>query len=134
MAFGTVKIDEKEFNFRSSAATELFYKQVFGEDLLVSLMSCSELADIDMENITEEQAAKLTEQTTDMLKVGFIMAMQAKGTKAKDFQSFTELDYYDWLDTMPRFEPDAVSQIIQIYTSGKATSVIAKKAAAEPNE
>ena len=31
MAFGTVKIDEKEFNFRSSAATELFYKQVFGD-------------------------------------------------------------------------------------------------------
>lgn len=134
MAFGKVKIDEKDFNFRSSAATELFYKQVFGEDLLVSLMNASELADIDTENITEEQAAKLTEQTTDMLKVGFVMAMQAEGAKAVDFQTYTELDYFDWLDTMPRFEPDAVSQIIQIYTDGKATSVKAKKAAAEPKE
>ena len=134
MAVGKIEIGEKTFNFRSSAATELYYKQVFGEDLLVSLMNASELADIDTENITEEQAAKLTEQTTDMLKVGFVMAMQAEGAKAVDFQTYTELDYFDWLDTIPRFEPDAVSQIIQIYTDGKATSVNAKKMVAEPKE
>ena len=124
MAFGKIEIGEKTFNFRSSAATEMLYKQVFKKDLLKSFMAFSALA--DTKEATEENIEEINASTQQVLYLGFIMAMQAEMT-AKEVKNLTYDDYLEWLDGIEEMPEDLVTTIIHTYTAGKATDVEQKK-------
>lgn len=104
----TIKTEERELVLASNAATPIWYRKVFGIDL--------------MKEVTGQDAGVET-----VARLAYIMAETANGRR--DFSELTELSFMEWL---AEFEPfffieNAEKVMGAWYASAKKTSEAKKK-------
>lgn len=108
--FKELKIGAKSISFLSNGVTPLWYKQIFGKDLLQSLTNGSGDMEIASDKIPE---------------LAFVMAKQAEKV------DMSQLNYNSYMDWLENFEPlDLVlnsSEIANVYISDSITAVEPKK-------
>lgn len=116
--FKEITIGDKSFGFLATASTSYRYKQVFHEDLLVSLTD-------------EKQILINTIELSH--KLGFIMNMQAE--KA-DMNKLSYDNFLEWLDQfdMRDMYGSVPDQIIEIYIGNQMSMSIPKKKAEQQKE
>lgn len=112
--FADVKIGEKVVPMLSNAATAIYYKQIFHEDLLVLMNRALKGG---------ESAEGISDITP---KLAYIMSIQAEKSriKEKNFDTFLE-----WLEQFEAMEIElAAAQILNTYTANKKGSSKPKNA------
>jgi hypothetical protein len=141
----TILMGEKEVKFKSSAATNLLYKRVFGEDILLKLAEYSknikemqkanaevkalqadetkpkeEILEAMNNYLNSEVFVKANEFQRDTLpQLAFIMWLEANEPAEKIFSKLNQEQYLFWLMTINQDELlDATSQVIDIWQSG----------------
>ena len=141
----TIQMGEKEVKFKSSAATNLLYKRVFGEDILIKLAEYSknikemqkanaevkamqadesksktEILEAMNEYLNSDVFVKANEFQRDTLpQLAFIMWLEANEPAEKIFSKLNQEQYLFWLMTIDQDELLAVtSQVIDIWQSG----------------
>lgn len=144
----SIVIGEKEIRLKSSAATNILYKKLFHEDILVKLTSYTknlkELQELqkkmsalreDKTKTQEEVLAEMnklmssdaltmaTEFQSDTLpKLAFIMYLEANESIDTIFKKLTEEQYLFWLMTIDQDELLAVvGQVMDIWQAGAKT-------------
>ena len=144
----SIVIGEKEIKLKSSAATNILYKKLFHEDILVKLTSYTknlkELQELQKkmsalrEDKTKTQEEILTEmnklmssgalatatefQSDTLPKLAFIMYLEANESIDTIFKKLTEEQYLFWLMTIDQDELLAVvSQVMDIWQAGAKT-------------
>lgn len=116
--FKEITIGDKTYGFLATASTAYRYKQVFHEDLLVSL--------------TDEKSAII--KTLELShKLGFIMNMQAEKADMNSLSYDKFLDWLDQFDTRDAYGsvPD---EIIDIFIGNQKPMSIPKKKAEQQKE
>lgn len=144
----TIKLNEKEMTFKSSAATNILYKKTFGEDILVKLTAytknlkelknmqakIAELKD-DAEKTSEEKLAVMNEimnseafltsqsfSSNELPKLAYIMYIEANETQATIFDKLNESSYLAWLMEIDQDELLAVTgEVMDIWQAGAKT-------------
>lgn len=141
----TIQMGEKEVKFKSSAATILLYKRVFGEDILLKLAEYSknikemqkanaevkamqadeskskaEILEAMNNYLNSDVFVKANEFQRDTLpQLAFIMWLEANEPAEKIFSKLNQEQYLFWLMTIDQDELlDATSQVIDIWQSG----------------
>ena len=141
----TITIGEREFKFKSSAATNILYKRAFKEDILVKLSeyakSIKELnklkASVDAlknaEGKTEEEIlvelnalmnsdayVKTQDFSSDTLpKLAYIMFLEANENIKTIFTKLNEDYYLEWLMTVDQDELLTVTgEVMDIWQAG----------------
>ena len=141
----TITIGEREFKFKSSAATNILYKRAFKEDILVKLSeyakSIKELnklkASVDAlknaEGKTEEEIlaelnalmnsyayVKTQDFSSDTLpKLAYIMFLEANENIKTIFTKLNEDNYLEWLITVDQDELLTVTgEVMDIWQAG----------------
>ena len=141
----TITIGEREFKFKSSAATNILYKRAFKEDILVKLSeyakSIKELnklkASVDAlknaEGKTEEEIlaelnalmnsdayVKTQNFSSDTLpKLAYIMFLEANENIKTIFTKLNEDNYLEWLMTVDQDELLTVTgEVMDIWQAG----------------
>ena len=141
----TITIGEREFKFKSSAATNILYKRAFKEDILVKLSeyakSIKELnklkASVDAlknaERKTEEEIlaelnslmnsdayVKTQDFSSDTLpKLAYIMFLEANENIKTIFTKLNEDNYLEWLMTVDQDELLTVTgEVMDIWQAG----------------
>lgn len=97
-----VKIGNRSLKLKSSAITKILYKNIFGEDPLVSLKSSEGIESID--TITQ---------------LAFVMQKQAESANWRDLSNVTKEEYYEWLDSFDEddfLNKDNVIALLSAYT------------------
>ena len=144
----TITIGEKEFKFKSSAATNILYKRAFKDDILVKLSeyakSIKELnklkASVDAlknaEGKTEEEIlaelnalmnsdayVKTQDFSSDTLpKLAYIMFLEANENIKTIFTKLNEDNYLEWLMTVDQDELLTVTgEVMDIWQAGTKT-------------
>lgn len=144
----TILLGEKEMKLKSSAATNILYKKVFREDILLKLTEYSKnlkelqkmQAKIDefrkdetkpKEEILSEMNALLNSdvfkassefQSDTLPKLAFIMYVEANVPVDKLMAKLTEEQYLFWLMTIDRDELlGVVGQVMDIWQAGAQT-------------
>ena len=117
MAYGIIKIGEKEVPVRATAATPIRYRQVFHKNLLPYFYGTNGAKD-------EEYAEMVGELT-------YIMARSAEGA---DMTKLSEEDYLQWLEA---FDPldiasaESATSVLNFYSGGAFTHEDVKKSPAQ---
>lgn len=141
----TIQMGEKEVKFKSSAATNLLYKRVFGEDILLKLAEYSknikemQKANAEVKAMQADESKSKTEileamnnylnsdvfvkanefQRDTLPQLAFIMWLEANEPAEKIFSKLNQEQYLFWLMTIDQDELlDATSQVIDIWQSG----------------
>lgn len=141
----TITIGEREFKFKSSAATNILYKRAFKEDILVKLSeyakSIKELnklkASVDAlknaEGKTEEEIlaelnalmnsdayVKTQDFSSDTLpKLAYIMFLEANENIKTIFTKLNEDNYLEWMMTVDQDELLTVTgEVMDIWQAG----------------
>lgn len=141
----TITIGEREFKFKSSAATNILYKRAFKDDILVKLSeyakSIKELnklkASVDAlknaEGKTEEEIlaelnalmnsdayVKTQDFSSDTLpKLAYIMFLEANENIKTIFTKLNEDNYLEWLMTVDQDELLTVTgEVMDIWQAG----------------
>ena len=144
----TITIGEREFKFKSSAATNILYKRAFKEDILVKLSeyakSIKELnklkASVDAlknaEGKTEEEIlaelnalmnsdayVKTQDFSSDTLpKLAYIMFLEANENIKTIFTKLNEDNYLEWLMAVDQDELLTVTgEVMDIWQAGTKT-------------
>lgn len=144
----TITIGEREFKFKSSAATNILYKRAFKDDILVKLSeyakSIKELnklkASVDAlknaEGKTEEEIlaelnalmnsdayVKTQDFSSDTLpKLAYIMFLEANENIKTIFTKLNEDYYLEWLMTVDQDELLTVTgEVMDIWQAGTKT-------------
>lgn len=144
----TIKFENKEMTFKSSAATNILYKKAFGDDVLVKLTSYArnlkELKDMqakiaelkDDTSITQEQklekmnsflnsdvfvsANQLKEET--LPRLAFIMWLEANESIETIFEKLNIENYLVWLMGIDQDELLSVTgEVMEIWQAGAKT-------------
>lgn len=113
MAYGIIKIGEKEVPMRATAATPHRYKQVFRSDV--------------MPYFEESCKASPSEYAEMISKLAYIMAKSAEGA---DMTKLSQEDYFSWLDGFNAFDfatSENVIAIANIYAGNAETFQTVKK-------
>lgn len=145
----TITIGEKNIKLKSSAATNILYKRVFHEDVLVKLTTYSKDAKelqrmkADMDELRadttkprEEVLEKMNElmnsetfirsqqfQSETLPRLAFIMWLEANTPAEQIFSKLNEEQYLFWLMTIDQDELLAVTgEVIGLWMSGAQTS------------
>ena len=141
----TVTVGEKELKFKSSAATNILYKKMFGIDILIEFSEyaknskelrmmkekINELRKDEskkpeeileaMNNLMNSDAYKLSAafQSETLPRLAFIMYLEANESVETLFKKLTEEQYLFWLLGIDQDELLAVTgQVMDIWTSG----------------
>lgn len=141
----TIQMGEKEVKFKSSAATNLLYKRVFGDDILLKLAEYSknikemQKANAEVKAMQADESKSKTEileamnnylnsdvfvkanefQRDTLPQLAFIMWLEANEPAEKIFSKLNQEQYLFWLMTIDQDELlDATSQVIDIWQSG----------------
>lgn len=149
----TININEKEFKFKSSAATNILYKKLFRQDILIQISdyakNSKELVNIQErikairsdESKTQEEilseinscmnseAFKATNEFSyDTLpKLAYIMYLEANETQETIFKKLTEEQYLFWLMSIDQDELISITgEVIALWKSGAKVSSIQK--------
>lgn len=144
----TILLGKKEMKFKSSAATNILYKRVFHEDVLLKLTEYSKnlkelqkmQARVDeirkdatkpKEEILAEMNALLNSdvfkassefQSDTLPKLAFIMWLEANEPAEKLFGKLNEEQYLFWLMTIDQDDLlGVVGQVMDIWQSGSKT-------------
>lgn len=144
----TILFGEKEMKLKSSAATNILYKRVFHEDVLLKLTEYSKnlkelqkmQARVDKlrkdetkpkEEILAEMNALLNSdvfkassefQSDTLPKLAFIMWLEANEPVEKLFSKLNEEQYLFWLMTIDQDDLlGVVGQVLDIWQSGSRT-------------
>lgn len=111
--YGVVKIGDVDVEMVSNGATPYRFKQIFREDYF---------------RIATKKNRDASENVDTMIKVGFVMAMQAK--KA-DMAKLNEESFYQWLEQFGTFDViSVVPDITDIMNGNEETKADPKKEAA----
>lgn len=109
--YGVVNIGGKDVPMNANGMTPIRYRQVFGENILPYFMG----------KTSEEDAAEMVG------RLAYIMARSADGT---NMSTLNQEDYFSWLEgfgAMDFFEPQTVSEIMDIYQKNGETKTELKK-------
>lgn len=144
----TIQIGDKEMKFQSSAATNILYKRVFNEDVLLKLTEYSknlkEMQKLqakanelrtDTERPKDEVLAEMNEllnsdvfvkanefQTDTLPQLAFIMWLEANEPAEKIFAKLNQEQYLFWLMTINQDDLLAVThEVMDIWQSGART-------------
>ena len=144
----TILLGEKEMKLKSSAATNILYKRVFHEDILLKLGEYSqnikemerlqtkvEALRADKEKPKEQVLSEMTEilnsdaftqsskfQDETLPRLAFIMYVEANVPVDKLMTKLTEEQYLFWLMTIDRDELlGVVGQVMDIWQAGAQT-------------
>lgn len=144
----TILLGEKEMKLKSSAATNILYKRVFHEDILLKLGEYShnikemerlqtkvEALRADKEKPKEQVLSEMTEilnsdaftqsskfQDETLPRLAFIMYVEANVTVDKLMTALTDEQYLFWLMTIDRDELlGVVGQVMDIWQAGAQT-------------
>lgn len=144
----SIKLNETEMVFKSSAATNILYKKAFGEDILVKLTNYTknlkDLKDMqaklaslkdDATKTTEEKVAIMNDITSSeafaftskfssetLPKLAYIMYLEAN-TKIEDiFGKLNEENYLIWLMTINQDELLSITgEVMDLWQAGAKT-------------
>ena len=144
----TIEMGEKTIKLKSSAATNILFKRVFHEDILLKLTEYSKnlnemqtlqakanelreatdkpkeqiLAEMN-ELLNSEVFVKANEFQSDTLpKLAFIMWLEANEPTEKLFTKLNEEQYLFWLMTINQDELlDVTGQVMEIWQNGART-------------
>lgn len=144
----TIQIGDKEMKFQSSAATNILYKRVFNEDVLLKLTEYSknlkEMQKLqakanelraDTERPKDEVLAEMNEllnsdvfvkanefQTDTLPQLAFIMWLEANEPAEQIFAKLNQKQYLFWLMTINQDDLLAVThEVMDIWQSGART-------------
>ena len=144
----TIVLGEKSIKIKSSAATNILYKRLFHEDILVTLTSYTKnLKDLQamqekMKSIREDSSktqAQILAEMNEMLnsdvftkaqtfqsetlpKLAYIMYLEANEEIDTIFKKLTEEQYLFWLMTINQDELLAVvGEVMEVWQSGAKT-------------
>lgn len=108
-----IKIGEQEMDFLGTAATNIYYKRIFGEDPI-------EL---------QENAKKASQQIDLYCRLAYIMHEQARHCGDREgMMKINEDTYVEWLDTFDFGDlQDALGQISEVYLGQQKPMSSAKK-------
>ena len=144
----TIQIGDKEMKFQSSAATNILYKRVFNEDVLIKLTNYSknlkEMQKLqakanelraDTERPKDEVLAEMNEllnsdvfaranefQNDTLPQLAFIMWLEANEPADKIFAKLNQEQYLFWLMTINQDDLLAVThEVMDIWQGGART-------------
>lgn len=144
----TIVLGEKSIKIKSSAATNILYKRLFHEDILVTLTSYTKnLKDLqamqekmklireDSSKTQEQILAEMNEmlnsdvftkaqtfQSETLPKLAYIMYLEANEGIDTIFKKLTEEQYLFWLMTINQDELLAVvGEVMEVWQSGAKT-------------
>ena len=144
----TIVLGEKSIKIKSSAATNILYKRLFHEDILVTLTSYTKnLKDLqamqekmksireDSSKTQEQMLAEMNEmlnsdvftkaqtfQSETLPKLAYIMYLEANEGIDTIFKKLTEEQYLFWLMTINQDELLAVvGEVMEVWQSGAKT-------------
>lgn len=104
---------EKEIGFMATGATPIYFKKIFGKDLLKIFKNANEDADSTDLNVVDELA--------------FVMSMQAEGANTSHLSVD---DYCTWADKIETMELESKSnEIMSVYLGSTIGSSEPKKKA-----
>ena len=145
----TIRLNQTEMTFKSSAATKILYKRAFGEDILVKLTAyiknLKELKDMQArvaeikEDKSKTQEEILAEMQTMMNseafissqtfasetlpKLAYIMWLEANEEQRAIFSKLNEESYLSWLMEIDQDELLTVTgQVMEIWQAGARTT------------
>lgn len=100
-----IAIGEKKVNVMSNAATPVYYKRIFHQDLLVIM------------NKMQSKKGELPDEISELLpSLAYVMHMQAE----KQTEKATEDDYITWLEGFEVFDfITAAPEIFSVYNSNR---------------
>lgn len=144
----TILLGEKEMKFKSSAATNIFYKKVFGEDILLKFAEYAKnLKDIKSaqakidelrndttrpkEEVLNEMNALLNSdmfksssefQSETLPRLAFIMWLEGNNPGEQIMSKLNQEQYLFWLMTVDQDELfELVSPIMDLWQAGSKT-------------
>lgn len=143
----TITVGDREFKFKSSAATNILYKRAFKDDIIIKLTEYSKrLKELNkmketIENLKttatsdEEALAELdkimnsdafistqTFSTDTLPKLAYIMFLEANEKIGAIFTKLNEENYLEWLLTIDQDELLAVTgEVMDIWQAGTKT-------------
>lgn len=143
----TIKLNEKEMTFKSSAATNILYKKAFHEDILIKLTAYTKnlkelknmqakIAEMKEENKSaEEKLAVMNEMmqsdafitsqsftSNELPKLAYIMYIEANETQNTIFDKLNEESYMSWLMEIDQDELLTVTgEVMNIWQAGAKT-------------
>lgn len=106
--YQVIKLGKQEVPMSATAATAIYYKSVFNEDMLLNF-------------------GKPDADTMWIARLAFIMAMQGKGT---DMKTLNEDAFIAWLDTFDPLDLYGVEEsnlVIELFSKQQKTTVETKK-------
>ena len=145
----TIKLNETEMTFKSSAATNILYKKAFGDDILVKLTSYTKnlkelknmqarIAELraDSSKTQEEVLAEMqtmmnseafivsqTFANETLPKLAYIMWLEANESQREIFNKLNEESYLAWLMEINQDDLLAVTgQVMEIWQAGARTT------------
>lgn len=109
-----VKINDKEYSMKSSAYTQFKYKDITGRGLLEDLNKIQKYQDLT----PEEQVSKTEELIELLLRLAYIMIIEADETQVKSYEDFLKnidgmLDNTDWINEVVVLASSPFSRGIQ---------------------
>lgn len=135
---GRIKIgtgeSEREITLRATAATDIRYKQVFGEDCLPKLLSVAKLAETLPEGAAdwregEDMPPEAIEAYIKLVEDGTLQVIQQlayilnASAERKDMARLDVVDYIEWLDDLEPLDLLVnMAYILDVYFGGKATA------------
>lgn len=99
----TVKIGDQEIEMVATAATDIYFNLIFREDSIKIQLA---------KDVTEGDVANL------MLKMGFVMAMQAKNDR-KAMMNLSMENYLEWMDQFDHGDYVTAIRSIQLVYEGQ---------------
>lgn len=114
MAYGIIKIGEREVPMRATAATPIRYRQVFHKNLLPYFLGKAD----------EEAMVEM---------VGELAYIMAKSAEGEDMTKLSEAGYVEWLegfDSMDLMGVENATKIINFYQGASETHETVKKSPA----
>lgn len=115
--YRVIKIGDKEIPMLGVATVDIYYKQIFREDLLRIL--------------SDEESHDNSDRIYAIQKVGFVMAKRAELADREKMMALNENDYIDWLDGFSRGDIIAAApEILALYMGEKATESVEKNGVA----
>ena len=115
--YRAIKIGDKEIPMLGVATVDIYYKQIFREDLLRIL--------------SDEESHDNSDRIHAIQRVGFVMAKRAELADREKMMALNENDYIDWLDGFSQGDIiAAVPEILSLYMGEKVTESVEKNGVA----
>ena len=103
----TIKISGKEYQMKASAYTQFKYKDETGRRMLKDLQEIAKLQDAN----EEEMIAGLDDLTEVILKMAYVMIMEADASQVKSYE-----DFLKGIDNLYE-NTDWINDVIEVATS-----------------